>query len=105
MPPVSTAIARRTRTNKLQKQDSLELNKKPKENQIKTQVSNISESQKRIRMILEKNQERSIHSAGSYDLDQMGSLTFPQAPVTQRDLKSLEAITLQREPTSIEAQK
>ena len=107
MPPVSssTAASRRTRTNKLQNEESIELKSKLNGNhQAKTQVSNITESQKRIRMILEKNQERSIHSAGSYELDHMGSLTFPQASVTQRELKSLNPIASQRE-TLIEAHK
>ena len=74
MPPVSTAVAQR-RDRKLVKQDSLGLNVKGK--QMSTgfggggKVGNITESQKRIRAILDKN-DHSITS-NSCEIDAIGS--------------------------------
>ena len=77
MPPVSTAVAQR-RDRKLVKQDSLGLNVKGK--QMSTagfvgggKVGNITESQKRIRAILDKN-DHSITS-NSCEIDAIGSFS------------------------------
>ena len=90
MPPVSTAVAQR-RDRKLVKQESLGINMARTGNIGSSgfkgnQVSNISESQKRIRAILDK--DHSITS-NSCDIDAIGSYTVKQ-PHTHRDLKSLD---------------
>lgn len=92
MPPVSTAIAQR-RSRKTSQQDSLILTAKGK---LSTNAqTNITESQKRIRQILDKNLlDRSmVSSAVTSDMDALGSYCIKQNPphqLTNRDLKSLE---------------
>jgi len=54
--------------------------------------TNITESQKRIRAILEKNLDRSITSTASNEaMDVIGSFTIKQ-PQTHRDLKSMDGM-------------
>ena len=83
MPPVSTAVAQR---RKLIKQDSLGLNLNNKagagkatnstgmHSNVPPQVGNITESQKRIRAILDKNQDHAINSS-TCEIDAIGSYT------------------------------
>ena len=81
MPPVSTAVAQR---RKLVKQESLGLSLNTgtgggKKTSNSTgynppQVANITESQKRIRAILDKNQDHTVHSA-AIEIDAIGSYT------------------------------
>ena len=93
MPPVSTAVAQR-RDRKLVKQESLGLSINNKGKQMSSgfggggQVGNITESQKRIRAILDSNKDHSITST-TCDMDAIGSYTVKQ-PNTHRDLKSLD---------------
>ena len=101
MPPVSTAVAQR-RHKKLNVNESFGLTTKGKQNSLttaaqsgplkSTEITNISESQKRIRAIVDKNADRSITSTGSNDgIDAIGSFTIKQ-PNTHRDLKSLDGM-------------
>lgn len=97
MPPVSTAVAQRRKINK-QESLGLTLNSTGgKKTSSSTgynppQVANITESQKRIRAILDKNQDHAINSA-AVEIDAIGSYTVKQ-PHTHRDLKSLDEMVV-----------
>lgn len=96
MPPVSSAVAHR-RSRKNSQHDLRCNNSQIQQAKFKSQAPNsthINESQKRIRAIINKNQnDKSVKSGGSCELDALGSFSVKQPPVTSRDLKSLDQMT------------
>lgn len=90
MPPVQTAAAAKRR--KLSTQDSMGIARMNASNPAHRRggdAPHITESQKRIKAILDKNGERSLLKVGNTDIDAIGSFTIKQ-PNTHRDLKSLD---------------
>ena len=61
---------------------------------MKDAAAHISESQKRIRAILDKSSDKVPKTANAEcEIDAMGSFTMKHHPNTHRDLKSLEDTT------------
>ena len=77
MPPVQTAAAAKRR--KLSTQDSMGVARMHASNPAHrrgAEAPHITESQKRIKAILDKNGERSLLKVGNTDIDAIGSFTI-----------------------------